>query len=158
MLAADLSLEDLRTQIMEDIKEINEKYEQGQEHQSYFFIVDRKGTYVMHPDPERMLKSFDSEVGKMMMKHRGTCVTKVDGVMSRLLQYPYAPAPHPGCHRHESCRLPHHAHSRHQVVVVCLTSLSGLFHAGILFAGTRQLCQEGGVRQQTAHDGSGLYQ
>lgn len=84
MLAADLSLEDLRTQIMEDIKEINEKYEQGQEHQSYFFIVDRKGTYVMHPDPERMLKSFDSEVGKMMMKHRGTCVTKVDGVMSRL--------------------------------------------------------------------------
>ena len=84
LLAADLSLEWLRNELKEDIKEINDQYEKGHKHQSYFFIVDREGTYVIHPNKELMLKPFDEKVGKAMLAHRGTCVTEVDGVKSRL--------------------------------------------------------------------------
>ncbi len=84
LLAADLSLEWLRNEFKEDIKEINDQYEKGHKHQSYFFIVDREGTYVIHPNKELMLKPFDEKVGKAMLAHRGTCVTEVDGVKSRL--------------------------------------------------------------------------
>lgn len=84
MLVADLSLEELRLHIMDDIKEINDQYEKGQKHQTSLFIIQRDGTYVVHPDRKRMLTFFDERVGKTMMKHRGTCLTEVDGVMSRL--------------------------------------------------------------------------
>ena len=84
MLAADLSLEELRSFIMIDIEEINEQYEKGEKLKSYFFIVDRSGTFVVHPDRKRMLTPFEDSVGKMMSAHRGTCVTEVDGVTSRL--------------------------------------------------------------------------
>ena len=84
LLAADLSLEWLRNEVMEDINEINSQYEQGFQHQSYFFIVNRDGTIIIHPDKQRMLTQFDKNVGKAMLAHRGTCVTEVDGVKSRL--------------------------------------------------------------------------
>ena len=84
LLAADLSLEWLRNELMEDINEINNQYEKGLQHQSYFFIVNRDGTIIIHPDKQRMLTQFDKNVGKMMLAHRGTCVTEVDGVKSRL--------------------------------------------------------------------------
>ena len=84
LLAADLSLEWLRNELMEDISEINNQYEKGLQHQSYFFIVNRDGTIIIHPDKQRMLTQFDKNVGKMMLAHRGTCVTEVDGVKSRL--------------------------------------------------------------------------
>ena len=41
LLAADLSLEWLRNEVMEDIQEINSQYEKGHQHQSYFFIINR---------------------------------------------------------------------------------------------------------------------
>ncbi len=84
LLAADMSLEWLRSELMEDISKINNNYEKGQQHQSYFFIIDREGTYVIHPDKQRMLQHFDEEVGKMMLANRGTCLTEIDGVKSRL--------------------------------------------------------------------------
>ena len=84
LFTADLSLEWLRNELMEDIKEINNKYEKGHKHQSYFFIVDREGTYVIHPNKDLMLKPFDEKVAKAMLAHRKTCVTEVDGVKSRL--------------------------------------------------------------------------
>lgn len=84
LLVADLSLEELRLHIMDDIKEINDQYEKGQKHQTSLFIIQRDGIYVVHPDRKRMLTFFDERVGKTMMKHRGTCLTEVDGVMSRL--------------------------------------------------------------------------
>ena len=84
LLCADLSLEWLRKEVMEDIREINNQYEKGHEHQSYFFIVNREGTIIIHPDKQRMLTHFDKNVGKVMLAHRGTCVTEVDGVKSRL--------------------------------------------------------------------------
>lgn len=84
LLAADMSLEWLRNELMEDISEINNQYEKGLQHQSYFFIVNREGTYIIHPNKELMLTPFDEKVGKEMLAHRGTCVTEVDGVKSRL--------------------------------------------------------------------------
>ena len=84
LLAADLSLEWLRNEVMEDIQEINSQYEKGHQHQSYFFIINREGTIIIHPDKQRMLTQFDKNVGKEMLAHRGTCVTEVDGVKSRL--------------------------------------------------------------------------
>ena len=84
LLAADMSLEWLRNELMEDIQEINSQYEKGHRHQSYFFIVNRDGTIIIHPDKQRMLTQFDKNVGKAMLAHRGTCVTEVDGVKSRL--------------------------------------------------------------------------
>ena len=84
LLGSDMSLEDLRSRMLEDINEIHDDYEEGQKHQSYFFIIDQDGTFIIHPDKERMMKTMDEEVGRMMRTHRGTCVTEVDGVKSRM--------------------------------------------------------------------------
>ena len=84
LLAADMSLDWLRNEVMEDISEINNRYERGRQHQSYFFIINRDGTIIIHPDKQRMMSTIDKNVGKTMLAHRGTCVTEVDGVKSRL--------------------------------------------------------------------------
>ena len=84
LLAADMSLEWLRSELMEDISEINNQYEKGLQHQSYFFIVNREGTYIIHPNKELMLTACDRNIGKTMMAHRGSCMMEIDGVKSRL--------------------------------------------------------------------------
>ncbi len=84
LLAADMSLEWLRNELMEDISEINNQYEKGLQHQSYFFIVNREGTYIIHPNKELMLTACDRNIGKTMMAHRGSCMMEIDGVKSRL--------------------------------------------------------------------------
>lgn len=84
LLCADLSLEWLRNQLMDDIEEINSQYEKGRKHQSYFFIIDREGAYIIHPKKELMLTPCDRNIGKTMLAHRGTCVMEIDGVKSRL--------------------------------------------------------------------------
>ena len=83
-LCADISLEDIRARMMKDITMMNEQYEKGEEHQSYFFIIDPDGIYVFHPDRQRVMTHFDHSVGKMMKLHRGECETEVDGVKSWL--------------------------------------------------------------------------
>lgn len=50
ILCTDLSLEKMRTDLMEDIQEINSQYEEGQEHKTHLFIVARDGTLVIHPE------------------------------------------------------------------------------------------------------------
>ena len=84
LLVADLSLEWLRNELMEDISEINNRYEKGQKHQSYFFIIDKEGTYVIHPNKKLMMTPFDDKIGYAMLEHRGTCTMEIDGVKSRL--------------------------------------------------------------------------
>lgn len=84
LLGADMSLEDLRNRMVEDIKDIHDHYEEGQKHQSYFFVIDQDGSYIIHPDKERMMKTMDNEMGQMMRAHRGTCMIEVDGVKSRM--------------------------------------------------------------------------
>ena len=84
LLAADLSLEELREHMMEDIREINDQYEKGQQHHTFFFIVNREGTIIIHPDKQRMLTQCDRSLGRVMRANRGSCVTEIDGVVSRL--------------------------------------------------------------------------
>ena len=84
ILGADLSLEKMRTELMEDIQEINSQYEQGLSHKTHLFVVARNGTYVIHPDPQRLLTNCDRSIGHAMKANHGTCVTEIDGVMSRL--------------------------------------------------------------------------
>ena len=84
LLCADLSLEELRSKMMEDVREINDQYERGRKQQSFLFIINREGIYVIHPEKQCMLTPFDENVGKAMAAHRGTCLTEVNGVMSRL--------------------------------------------------------------------------
>ena len=84
LLGADMSLEALRERMLEDIKEMNDQYEKGQRHHSYLFVIDQEGTYIIHPDKERMMTLIDKNVGRMMQANRGTCVVEVDGVKSWL--------------------------------------------------------------------------
>lgn len=84
MICADLALEELSDSIMADVNKMVKNYEQGQRHHSYFFIVDRRGTIIMHPDEDRITKNLEKEVGHEMKAHRGTCVTKIDGVESMM--------------------------------------------------------------------------
>lgn len=56
LLCSDMSLDTLRTKMMEDVREVNKKYEKDHSRHSYFFIIDSLGTIVMHPDENRMLK------------------------------------------------------------------------------------------------------
>ena len=84
MICADLALEELSDSIMDDVNKMVKYYEQGQRHHSYFFVVDRKGTIIMHPNEERITKNLEKEVGHEMKTHRGTCVTKIDGVESMI--------------------------------------------------------------------------
>ena len=84
LLAADLSLEWLRNQLVDDINEINNQHEKGHQRKSYFFIIDKEGTYIIHPDKRHMMTSIDKNVFKTMMANRETCITEVDGVKSKL--------------------------------------------------------------------------
>ena len=84
LLAADMSLEQLRAHLMEDVKEMNDKYEKGHQQQSYFIVVDIEGTLIIHPDKQRIMTDYDARIGRAMKANRGTCTTEVDGVKSRL--------------------------------------------------------------------------
>ena len=81
LLCCDLSLEWLRTTMMENDKEVNSKYEEGHKNHSYCFVVDGRGTYVIHPDKERMLK--DTLAVKDIIKgNKGSATVTIDGVKS----------------------------------------------------------------------------
>lgn len=84
LLGADMSLEKLRSRLMEDVKEINDKYENGHQQQSYFIVVDTEGTLIIHPDKQRIMTGYDARIGRAMKANHGTCTTEVDGVKSRL--------------------------------------------------------------------------
>ena len=56
MLGADVSLEWLRERHQQIDAENHERYEKGFEQQSYSFIIDSDGTYLIHPKQERVLK------------------------------------------------------------------------------------------------------
>lgn len=81
LLCADLSLEWLRHELLEDVERVNRKFEKNEDHKSYSFVIDRKGTYIVHPDKERMLK--DTLAADCIMDgERGATVATIDGVPS----------------------------------------------------------------------------
>ena len=95
LLCSDMSLESMRKEIMKDMRTVNEKYEKGRSHQSYCFVIDRKGTYIIHPDSQSMLnKSYvekvrettdtqdDRIVSSMVKGDKGSAMVEIDGVPS----------------------------------------------------------------------------
>jgi len=92
MLGADVSLEWLRQRHEKEDAEIHERYEQGFSEQSYSFIIDHDGTYLIHPMQERVLEmkiqdvmaaspnTIDDAMVKRMLNHEsGTCHINNDG-------------------------------------------------------------------------------
>ena len=84
LLCADLSLEWLRNEMMEDVEKVNKKFESGSlKHKSYSFVIDRHGHYIIHPDKSRMLT--DTLASASMLKgERGAMKAVIDGVESWL--------------------------------------------------------------------------
>lgn len=56
MLGADVSLEWLRQRHKRIDAENHERFEKGFKEQSYSFVLDNGGTYLIHPDESRILK------------------------------------------------------------------------------------------------------
>ena len=83
LLCADLSLENLRDSMMNEITAVNNKFENGQMRNSYSFIIDNEGTYVMHPDANRILTKLDDKDLINALKSKiGESFVNIDGVSS----------------------------------------------------------------------------
>ena len=80
ILGADVSLEWLRQRHQRLDKENHERFEKGFKQQSYSFVIDKDGTYLIHPDQGRVLKrkfqsvtaetpdTLDDYIARKMMK------------------------------------------------------------------------------------------
>ena len=92
MLGADVSLGWLRKRHNREDAEIHKRYEQGFSEQSYSFIIDSDGTYLIHPDESRVLRMKiqdvidkspntidDAMVKRMLNRESGTCRINNDG-------------------------------------------------------------------------------
>ncbi len=81
LLCSDLSLEDLRNDMLQKVRQGKRNYEQNEKYPSYNCIIDCNGRYVLHPDRDRMLKdTFDAKV--TFKGKEGTVSAIVDGVPS----------------------------------------------------------------------------
>ena len=93
MLGADVSLEWLRKRHNREDAEIHKRYEQGFSEQSYSFIIDSDGTYLIHPDESRVLRMKIQDVMKatpdtlddamarrMLNRESGSCRIAHDGL------------------------------------------------------------------------------
>ena len=82
VLCADLSLEDLRDDMLQNVQQANSKYVKLRK-QPYSCVIDRNRRYIIHPDKERMLKdTLDENItleGKL-----GVVSAIIDGVPSRI--------------------------------------------------------------------------
>lgn len=56
MLGADVSLEWLREHTKRIDTENHERFERGFKEKSYSFVIDHAGTFLIHPDENRVLK------------------------------------------------------------------------------------------------------
>ena len=81
LLCADLSLEDLRNDMLQKVREANRIFEKLQKQHPYICIIDRNGRYIIHPDKERMLKdSIDANI--TFEERQGAASATIDGVPS----------------------------------------------------------------------------
>jgi sigma-B regulation protein RsbU (phosphoserine phosphatase) len=101
LLGADVALGWLREKLEDIDNKNNLEFENSGTNRSYSFIIDRNGTYIIHPDSQRiLLGSFLSEakitpdtlddalVRRMMAGERGDSRLTVDGVSSRIFYRP----------------------------------------------------------------------
>ncbi|MBP5499558.1 MAG: SpoIIE family protein phosphatase [Bacteroidales bacterium] len=83
LLCADLSLEDLRNEMLQTVQQATSIYEERQKQHSYSCVIDRNGRYIIHPDKDRMLK--DTLDASITFKGIwGAVSTVIDGVPSRI--------------------------------------------------------------------------
>ncbi len=95
MLGADVSLEWLRQRHQRVDAENHERFEKGFKEQSYSFIIDNDGSYLIHPDESRVLKKKFQEITaqspdtlddvvarKMLQGESGSCRLQNDGIDS----------------------------------------------------------------------------
>jgi anti-sigma regulatory factor (Ser/Thr protein kinase) len=101
LFGSDLSLEFLREELMDDLRELNEKNEKGSSRHSYNFVIDHQGTYIVHPDEERILNANffeeskqtssridDDVVDRMVKGETGSAMVEIDGVPSWMYYRP----------------------------------------------------------------------
>ena len=81
LLAADVSLEYLRDEMMEDVTKMNAQFKGNREHQAYSFVIDHEGTYIIHPDEKRMLRD-TLKADTIMTDEIGSATAVIDGVPS----------------------------------------------------------------------------
>lgn len=95
LLCTDLPLEIVRQGIVEDMDAVHEKFEEGSRYHSYNFVIDQKGTYILHPNrhfmvnenyAERAKNSSDTLddriVASMMNGEKGSAMIDDNGVPS----------------------------------------------------------------------------
>lgn len=81
VLCSDLSLENLRDDMVQKVRQGKKNYERNVKHPSYSCIIDRNGRFILHPDKNRMLKdTLDASV--ILKGKRGAVSAIVDGVPS----------------------------------------------------------------------------
>ena len=81
VLCSDLSLEDMRNDMLQKVKQGKKHHEQNEEHPSYSCVIDCHGRYVLHPDKDRMLKD-TLDVDVTFRGREGTLSAIIDGVPS----------------------------------------------------------------------------
>ena len=95
LLCTDLPLEIVRQGIVEDMDAVHKKFENGSRYHSYNFVIDQKGTYIIHPDKHFMVKENYAEraknssdtlddriVASMMKGEKGSAMIDDNGVPS----------------------------------------------------------------------------
>ena len=81
LLCADLSLEFLRKEMMEDVRSMNDQFKGDRNYRAYSFVIDDKGTYIIHPDKMHMLReSIESDI--RMPDEKGTTIAVIEGKRS----------------------------------------------------------------------------
>ena len=95
VFGSDLPLEFLRKEMMNDLQALNEEHEQGNKHHSFNFVINHKGTYIIHPDRKRIQNDNffqesrltsntidDDIVASMRNGEKGSAMVEIDGVPS----------------------------------------------------------------------------
>ena len=95
LFCADLPLDFLRYEMMDDLQEKIKIYEKGSTRHSYNFVIDHEGTYIIHPDESHILNAnffeeaketsnkIDDHVMNSMKKgEKGSAMVEIDGVPS----------------------------------------------------------------------------
>lgn len=95
LFGSDLPLKFLRIEMMNDLQALNEKHEKGNKHHAFNFVINHKGTYLIHPDKRRILNDNffqesrlttntidDHIVASMRNGEKGSAMVEIDGIPS----------------------------------------------------------------------------
>lgn len=95
MLCLQLSDNSMYSEFVKEMRRINLKFENGHKRQSYCFVIDRYGNYIIHPDKSRMRDDNfleqtketpdsldDRVVARMVNGENGEAMVDIDGVHS----------------------------------------------------------------------------